>query len=164
MTPELGLDQTVGLKKSRALFADSSSCFPMPSKKCSSLFCFSFIFTTPVLPRLEKRSYFCSVHGKAEINCTPRPLSRSPRCPKLIFFIIINDIRKNKSAPRAQNASSTAAPAAASQDPDTVLMVPTQQTAFLAMSSARAMQVSWSDSRPAGVKGNNSVGKRQKHY
>lgn len=163
--------ETVGLKKSRALFADSSSCFPMTPKKCSLLFCFSFIFTTPVLLRLERRSYFCSVRGRAEINCKPKPLSRSSRCPKLIFFIIINDIRKNESAQRADvclpgpsNASYTAAPAAASQDPEMVLMVPTQQTAFLAFSSARDTQVSWSVSRSAGMKGKNSLGKKQKHY
>lgn len=146
----------------------------MTSKKCSLPFCFSFIFTTPALPRLEKRSYLCSaqVWDRAEINCKPKPLSTSSRCPKLIFIIIIiNDIRKNKPAQRADvcppgpsNASYTAAPAAASQDPDTVLMVSTQQTAFLAISSARGVQVSWSDSRSAGMKGKNSLGKRQKRY
>lgn len=146
----------------------------MTSKKCSLPFCFSFIFTTPALPRLEKRSYLCSAHvwDRAEINCKPKPLSTSSRCPKLIFIIIIiNDIRKNKPAQRADvcppgpsNASYTAAPAAASQDPDTVLMVSTQQTAFLAISSARGVQVSWFDSRSAGMKGKNSLGKRQKRY
>lgn len=147
----------------------------MTSKKCSLPFCFSFIFTTPALPRLEKRSYLCSAHvwDRAEINCKPKPLSTSSRCPKLIFIIIIiiNDIRKNKPAQRADvclpgpsNASYTAAPAAASQDPDMVLMVSTQQTAFLAISSARGVQVSWSDSRSAGMKGKNSLGKRQKRY
>lgn len=130
----------LGWRKGRALSADRS--FPMTSKKCSLPFCFSFIFTTPALPRLEKRSYLCSAHvwDRAEINCKPKPLSRSSRCPKLIFIIIIiiNDIRKNKPAQRADvclpgpsNASYTAAPAAASQDPDMVLMVSTQQTALL---------------------------------